>query len=152
LSDSPANPSSNIRLFNHLLGKCGVSVFAEPAKARKLRRGFPESLDGERVLLPTRDTVLRRSLEHWFDVHGVRTSVAAEFQDSVLTKTFGQTGLGLFFAPSAVEAEICRQFNVQAVGRLEDVTERFYAVSPERGIKHPAVELISRKARRELFV
>ncbi len=151
LSDSPASPSANIRVFNHLLGQCGVSVFGQPAKARALRRGFPQSLDGQRVLLPTRDTVLRRSLDLWFDAHHVHPIVAAEFQDSALTKTFGQTGLGIFFGPSAMEAEISRQFDVEAVGRLEDVTERFYAISPERKIKHPAVGEISKKARRELF-
>ena len=75
----------------------------------------------------------------------------AEFQDSVLTKTFGQAGLGLFFAPSAIEEEICRQFKVQVAGRLEDVIERFYAVSPESKIKHPDVEELTKEARRELF-
>jgi LysR family transcriptional activator of nhaA len=151
LSDTRANPSSNIRVFNHPLGQCGVSVFGAPKTARKVRRKFPDSLDGEKVLLPTRNTVLRRSLDQWFDDHDIRPAVVAEIQDSALTKTFGQAGVGLFFAPSAIEAEICRQFDVEAVGRLEEVTERFFAVSLERRIKHPAVGEISKEARRELF-
>ena len=151
LSDSPAHPASNIRVFNHPLGQCTVSVLAAPLQARRLRKGFPDSLNGEKVLLPTRNTVLRRSLDQWFDSEGIHPAVAAEFQDSALTKTFGQAGLGGFFAPSAIEDEICRQFKVQVVGRLEDVTESFYAVSPERRIKHPAVEELTKEARRELF-
>jgi LysR family transcriptional activator of nhaA len=34
---------------------------------------------------------------------------------------------------------------------LDDVTERFYAISPERKIKHPAVGAICSEARRALF-
>jgi len=151
LSDSPAHPASSIRVFNHLLGECEVSVLGQPETAKKLRRGFPKSLDGEKALLPTKQTVLRRALDQWFDTHDIHPMVVAEFQDSALTKTFGQAGLGLFFAPAAIEEEICRQFKVAAVGRLSNVTERFYAVSPERKIKHPAVEELTKEARRELF-
>ena len=152
LSDSPAHPSTSIRVFNHLLGQCAVSVFGTPPQARRLKKRFPDSLSGEKVLLPTRNTVLRRSLDQWFDSRDIHPSVAAEFQDSALTKTFGQAGLGAFFAPSAIEDEVCRQFKVQVVGRLEDVSEHFFAVSPERRIKHPAVEELTKEARRELFV
>jgi LysR family transcriptional activator of nhaA len=151
LSDSPAHPASSIRVFNHLLGECEISVFGTPDSAKALRRGFPKSLDGAKVLLPTRHAVLRRTLDQWFDTSGIHPYAVAEFQDSALTKTFGQAGLGLFFAPRAIEDEICRQFNVAVVGRLPDVTERFYAFSPERKIKHPAVDELTKEARRELF-
>jgi len=36
-------------------------------------------------------------------------------------------------------------------GRLDRVRERFYAVSVERRLKHPAVIAITESARRELF-
>ena len=151
LSDVPANPTSSIRVYNHLLGQCAVSVFGTPKQAKKLRNRFPSSLNGERVLLPTPGTVLRRSLEQWFHDQDIRPVVAAELQDSALTKTFGQAGFGVFFAPSAIEDEICRQFHVDVAGRAEEVTERFYAVTPERRINHPGVEEISKKARKDIF-
>jgi LysR family transcriptional activator of nhaA len=151
LSDSPANPTSSIRVFNHPLGECGVSVLGTRQTARKARRNFPQSLDGQRVLLPTRNTVLRRALDQWFAASDIQPEVVAEFQDSALAKTFGQAGLGLFFAPSAIEAEICRQFHVEPAGRLDDVRERFFAVSLERRIRHPAVGEISNQARHDLF-
>ena len=151
ISDAPASLSSNIRLYNHPLGQCGVSVFAATKRAPELRDGFPTSLVGEKVLLPTRDTVLRRSLDQWLDVHSINPSAVAEIQDSALTKTFAQAGLGLCFAPSAIEDQICQQYDLQAVGRLQGVKERFYAVSPERRIRHPAVTEICREARQKLF-
>jgi LysR family transcriptional activator of nhaA len=139
------------KLFERSGRNLVLSVLGAPKRARSVRRKFPNSLDGEKVLLPTRNAVLRRSLDQWFDDHDIHPAVVAEIQDSALTKTFGQAGVGLFFAPSAIEKEIRRQFDVEAVGRLDEVTERFYAVSLERRIKHPAVGEISKEARRELF-
>jgi LysR family transcriptional activator of nhaA len=64
---------------------------------------------------------------------------------------FGAEGLGVFAGPSIVEAEIERQYDVQAIGRAEEVRERFYAISVERRLKHPAVVAITDAARHELF-
>ena len=119
--------------------------------AKKYRKGFPQSLDGAPMLLPTENTALRRSMDQWFDSIGVRPDVRAEFEDSALLKVFGQEGIGIFGVPSAVENEVRRQFQVQIVGRVEDVKERFYAISAERKLKHPAVVAISEAARQSLF-
>jgi len=75
----------------------------------------------------------------------------SEFDDSALLKVFGQAGLGIFAAPSIIEAEIRRQFRVRRIGQTDDVRERFYAISVERKLKHPAVVAISESARRKLF-
>jgi LysR family transcriptional activator of nhaA len=44
-----------------------------------------------------------------------------------------------------------RQYGVQAIGRLDQVRERFYAISVERRLKHPAVLAISEAAKEKLF-
>jgi LysR family transcriptional activator of nhaA len=44
-----------------------------------------------------------------------------------------------------------KQYGVAVVGRLDRVRERFYAVSAERRLKHPAVIAITESARQELF-
>jgi LysR family transcriptional activator of nhaA len=90
-------------------------------------------------------------LDQWFDTQGIHPSVVGEFDDSALLKVFGQTGADLFAAPSVIEAEVRRQYGVQIIGRLEDVRERFYAISVERKLKHPAVVAISEAARQKLF-
>jgi len=53
LSDSPMPAAVRVRAFNHLLGECGVTVFAAPKLASTLRRRFPASLDGATWLLPS---------------------------------------------------------------------------------------------------
>lgn len=149
LTDAPVGPTARIRAFNHLLGSCGVTVFAAPALAAKHRKNFPRSLDDAPFLMPGENATLRRSLEQWLEREGIRPKVVGEFGDSALLKVFGQGGMGLFPAPSAMEQEVRRHYRVSVVGRLEQVVERFYAVSAERRLKHPAVLAISEAARQQ---
>lgn len=151
LSDIPATPTVRIRAFNHLLGECGVSFLATADLAAKYRRGFPASLDGAPLLLLTENTASRRSLDQWFDTQGIRPRIGGEFADTALLEAFGQAGRGVFAAPTAIEAEVRRQYGVQLVGRVESLRERFYAISVERKLKHPAVVAISEAARQKLF-
>ena len=150
LSDGPIDPAINVKAFSHLLGECGVILFGAPRLAAKYRAVFPRSLDGAPFLLPTSNTTARRSLDQWFESENIRPTIVAEFEDSALLKVFGQRGLGLFVAPSVISAEVQRQYDVKVVGRLEGVTERFYAISLDRKLKHPAVVAISDAARARL--
>ena len=151
LTDAPLPPTAPIRAYNHLLGECGATFFAAPALAEAYAPGFPASLQGAPVLLPAEGTTLRRSLVQWFGSVGVEPHVVAEVGDSALLKTFGQAGMGIFASPSAIEAEIRRQYGVAVVGRVEEIRERFYAISVERKLKHPAVVALSQMAREALF-
>lgn len=151
LSDAPVGAEVKVKAYSHLLGETPVAFFGTEALAAAHHRGFPRSLDGAPVLLPTEGSSLRRSLDQWFDTEGLRPRVAGEIEDRALLKVFGQAGVGLFPAPVAIEAEVRAQFGVKLVGRVDAVKERFYALSAERKLKHPAVVAISRAARRKLF-
>lgn len=151
LSDTPLTSSSNANIFNHLLGDSSVNVFASAELAAIYRPNFPRSLSGAPFLLPTNNTALRRSLDQWFDNENIRPKIKAEIEDSALIKTFGKGGMGLFVAPTIVEAEIKRQYMVETVGIIETVKERFYAITVRRQLKHPAVTAILDNARDNLF-
>ncbi len=151
LTDAPVSPATGVRAHSHLLGRCAVSVFAVPAAAGRYRRGFPRSLDGAPFLMPGPDTMLRRSLEYWFETAGIRPMAVGEFADSALLKVFGQNGLGLFACPSAVEPLVERRYAVRAVGRLPGLREEFYAISPDRRATHPGLAAITRTAREGLL-
>src|SRR5512145_35646 len=129
LTDRVAPPGVSVRAFNHLLGDCGVTLFAAPRRAARYRRGFPQSLDGAPFLLPGETGTLRRALEQWFEKQRIQPRIVGEFEDSALIKVFGQAGSGIFGAPSIVETSVRRQYGVLVVGRLERIRERFYAVS-----------------------
>ena len=152
LAEVPIARQASVKAFNHLLGESDVTFFAKAPLARRYRRRFPESLDGAPLLLPTENTLLRRDLDHWFIDRGVRPHIVAEFEDSALLKAFGSEGAGVFPAPSAIEAEVCDLYGVKAVGRTGAVVERFYAITVERRLRHPAARLIAERAKEGLFV
>ena len=151
IADAPVPSGSSVRAFNHLLGETEVSIFGAKSLATTFKKGFPKSLEGAPMLLPLESSPLRRSLNQWFDRHGVRPRVVAECEDSALLKVFGADGIGLFPAPRVIEDSVCRQYGVQVVGRAPEVKERLYAISVERRLKHPAVVAITDAARQELF-
>jgi len=146
LSDSPPPEEVKVKAFSHLVAECGVTFLAGPALAG-LKKGFPGSLAGAPVLLPSPGTALRHSLEGWFEACGVEPVVAGEFDDSALLKAFGARGMGFFAAPTRIENEVCAQFDVGVIGRTEEIRERFYAISVERRLRHPAVVAMAEAAR-----
>lgn len=150
LTDTPVGTRAPVRAFSHLLGESSVSLFAEPKLAEALRRGFPGSLSGAPMLLPI-DSNLRRGLSKWLAAQGVEPRIRGEFQDSALLTALGQAGEGVFAAPTVIEAEVVRQHRVAVISRLDDVRDRFYAVTVERRIEHAAVRAITSAARTEMF-
>ncbi len=151
ISDMPAPPDSRVKVFSHLLGESATSFFAAPALARRLRRGFPASLQQAPMLLPTATTALRRSLEQWFESVGIAPAIDGEFEDSALLKAFGESGRAAFPAPSVIANEVCRHYRVALIGRADAVRERYYALSAERRVTHPGVVALSAAARVDVF-
>ncbi len=66
-------------------------------------------------------------------------------------KAFGQAGVGIFSAPTVIEKEVQQQYNVEIIGRTEEIRESFYAISAERKLKHPAVVAVCHAARHDIF-
>jgi LysR family transcriptional activator of nhaA len=147
LTDSPAAPHVKVKAFSHLLGEYSITFFGKPEAAERLRKGFPNSLAETPILLPTENTMLRRTLDLWLEGSGIEPVVVGEFEDSALLMAFGQRGVGLFPAPSPIAREVERQYRVTAVGEVPSVRERLFAVSIERRIKHPAVAAVCDAAR-----
>ncbi len=151
LADAPVGPAVRVRAHNHLLGECAVSVLGADRLARIYKRGFPRSLDGAPFLLPRQHSALRLALDDWFEREGVRPHIVGEFDDSALMAALGQAGVGVFPAPSPIAREVCRQDNVRALGTIDSVRQRFYAITVDRKVKHPAVIAICEAAKRKLF-
>jgi LysR family transcriptional regulator, transcriptional activator of nhaA len=151
LSDTPLDSSSSVKAFNHKLGECGLTFFARGDIAKKLKRNFPASLSGHPMLLPTPSTAMRRIIDRWLDEQGIQPSITGEFDDSALMKVFGQAGGGVFPSPSAIEREVTNQYGVQPIGRIEHLRERYFAISVERKLRHPAIVAITASAKLDLF-
>ena len=151
LSDTPVSSAVSVKAFNHLLGESELSCFAAPRLARKYKKNFPHSLNNAPLLLPTPQYAIRQTIDGWLQQNGVIPLICGQFDDSALMKSFGQAGIGVFFMSSTIEEEICSNFNVKVIGRVHEVKQKFYAISAERKVKHPAVAAICDGARTALF-
>jgi len=150
ISDTPASPNLKMPAYSHPMGESGVTLFGTPKLAAQYRRGFPQSLHGAPILLPTPTAMLRRLVDQWLLQHQLHPAIIGEFDDSITLKVFGQDGYGVFPGATAMEHEICRQYQVRTIGHLDSLTAHFYAITVERRLKHPAVLAIVQAARREL--
>lgn len=144
LSDAPIGTAVQLEGVNHLLGESGISFFATKDLADKVRRGFPKSLNGTPMLLPSDHTQLRRSINLWLDKKRIYPIVAAEFDDTSMMLWFGREGAGVFPAPTIIEPVIKKEFEVKLVGRVPDIRERFYAITREKNPANLAVTAICR--------
>jgi LysR family transcriptional activator of nhaA len=147
LADRPIPATVSMRGSSHKLGECAVSFFATGKIRRNLKGVFPQCLDGAPILLPSSDNRLRSAIDQWLDKHRIRPRLIAEFDDSALMKAFGQKAAGIFVAPSAIKAEVERQYRVTAIGRVDEVKERFYAISAERRVADPVIATVVEAAR-----
>ena len=151
LSDIPLAPGIDVRAYNHVMGESSTTLFAAPVLHARLGADFPRSLNDAPFLMPSQAAAIRRSLELWLGQEGVRPKTVAEFEDGALMKVFGEAGRGVFPGPTIVRDHICKNYNVRVVGELKTVRERFYAISPERKIRHPGVARIVESAKSGIF-
>ena len=142
ISDRALAPGVAVKAYNHYLGECGVSFYSTNDTASSLKKGFPKTLDQYPFLICGDKSNQKIDLQSWFDDEKINPVIVAEFDDSALMKFFGQSGYGVFTTPSTIESHVTEQYGVSVIGRTEAVSERFYAISPERKIKHPAVKLL----------
>lgn len=140
LSDKPLPTGSRLKAYSHLVGQSGLSFFTHPELAQKLQQNFPYSLHQTPFFTAGKGSNQRLSVLSWFNELNITAKVIGEIDDSILTKYFGQAGYGVFCAPTIIENHVLEQFNVDLVGRTQDVIEHYYLISPERQVKHPAVQ------------
>lgn len=147
LADSAPPDSGSHRVYAHLLGESGLLLYGTRSLARKYRGQFPSSLSGAPVLLPTPQSSLRRQLDRWFVERELRVHVAGEFDDAGLMRVAGANGQGLLPVRAALRAEVEDAHAVEFVGPLDGLTERYYVLSVERRVRHPAVSALVERAR-----
>lgn len=152
LSDRAIPSGLSVKAFSHALGSSEIALFARKGLTRQYERNFPLSLDKAPILLPTMDNPIRRALDEWFDQQGISPTLVAEFEDSALMKAFGEAGNGIFPAPVAISDEVEQMYRCRLIGPAIAVEEKYYAISPERKLKHPAVLKIIETARSQLLL
>lgn len=151
VSDKPLPSELGIKGFSHFLGESPLAFYAHVDLATGLSVNFPDSLDGAPMLLPGQESAMRRSLERWLEKKRIQPRIRGEFDDTALIKAFAEQGLGVFPGPLVIEDEVASQLQVQRVGVVPEIRCRYYAISAQRQLTHPAVLAISESAQNKLF-
>jgi LysR family transcriptional activator of nhaA len=146
LSDRPAPPNPNIKLYSHAMGSTAVAWYGTAALVRSAMKGFPKSLTDVPLLLPTAHTAVRPRLDHWFEQRGIRPRIVGEFEDSALLKTFGASGMGVFPAADWVHDDLLAHYAVERLGPCDGVTEHLFAIGTEKKVQHPLVQSLLQPA------
>jgi LysR family transcriptional activator of nhaA len=113
---------------------------------QELRAGFPDSLDGAPVLLPTDDTAIRRTLDQWFERQKLRPLLVGEFEDYALLREFARAGNGLIPVPDVIGRHFREASGLEVLGPARPVEAEFFAVTLHREISHPAVAALRSRA------
>ena len=151
LSDTPPPEGLTSKAFGHLLGETKILIYGTPQLARRYRKNFPQSLAGPPMLMQAPGTTLRRLLERWLTENEVHVQVQGEFDDAAMMRTFGIHGRGLFPVRAALAAEVEDAHGAVLVGAIDDVRERYYAISSERRAHHAGVVALLASARKRLL-
>ncbi len=141
-ADTTSGASLASKAFNHLIMDCPITILGAEKYYQRYRKNFPRSLRGAPLLLPTVSSALRRAMDHWLSDMSMLPQIIGEFDDRALLEVFGESGLGLFPVPSLIAEALVKQLAVRKVGELKEIREKFYAITVERRITHPAVAAI----------
>jgi len=147
IADGPIPHRLGVKGYNHALGECGITFLAAPELAKTIGPDFPSNLTGKPFLMPSDLSLVQSQLLQWLDRYNIFPNIVGEFDDSALMKAFGQAGTGVFVVPSAIAKEVSSQYNVQVIGKTNEIKEQFYSITTERRLSNPALIAINETAR-----
>ncbi|MGB4709696.1 MAG: transcriptional activator NhaR [Fuerstiella sp.] len=150
-ADSPASPLVSVKAFNHALGECGIGIFGAPELCDQFGSNLPDSLDNAPFIMPAEGTLMRRSVDQWINEAKLYPDIVGEMDDTALMKVFAEAGVGFVPAPLAIADQLESQFGLRLLMQIPDAIERFYAITVQRRLEHPAVLAISQAAKDALF-
>lgn len=139
LADRPAPANPNLRLYSHAIGQSPMAWYGRPDLALQAASGFPRSLNGLPVLLPTQEASVRARLEQWLQDRELSPRIAGEFEDGALMASFAAAGLGVFADSALVQDKLRQRYGLQQIGLCEGVDEHFFAIGSEKKVTHPLV-------------
>lgn len=151
LSDCPIPPGRKVKAYSHKAIDSGLTFYIANNQSHLISGDFPQNLNQQKLLIPGEQSSLRLSLLSWLKDNDLHPEIVAEFDDSALTKLFGQAGYGIFCTPSMVENHVLKTYQVQVIGRTEEIKEQLYLITADRKFKHPALVAIKEKHDKSLL-
>ena len=109
-----------------------------------LKKNFPESLNSQKFVMPTSDSLVRQEVDSFFKLHKIMPDIIAEAQDVMVQKLIAVEGVGLTVVPRFAVQEFLEAKKLFLIGKLDNIFEDLFIVSASRRIENPiAAELMS---------
>jgi len=139
-------PPSTLKtvLFSRKTGRFAVHFVAAPSlkddfKPRKGLTGFP-------VLVPTRESALRRELDRWWADEGIKPDIRAEFDDSAAMCELAAAGIGAAPVLAPVLQDVKQRYGLAELPIRTGIHEELFVVTAERQFSHEGPRVIARAA------
>lgn len=144
LSNESAPASQRPVLFSRRVARYDVHFMAAASLAARYR---PRTgLDGFPVLLPTRESPLRRELDRWFADHGLRPQIRAEFDDAAAMCEMASAGAGAAPLPAPMLATVKDRYGLRRLPTRLGIREELFVATVERQFTHEGPRIIARAA------
>lgn len=129
-------------LHHKVISRHPIGIYGSP-RFKSLKKKFPESIQGQPMVLPTYDSQLRYDIDHWMSANGLNVELVAEIQDTALKKLMAVDGLALIPATAySVESQV-KNGELVLLGVLDKLFEEIFLLSVHRKISNPvAAELM----------
>lgn len=144
LVNEPPPAVMKTALFSRRAGRFGVSFVAAPALAKKFRPRC--GLDGFPVLVPTRESPLRRELDRWWADEGIRPDIRAEFDDAAAMCEMAADGAGAAPLPDPMLKPAAKRYGLRTLPLRTGIHEELFVVTAERQFAHEGVRILARVA------
>ncbi len=142
VSDRQVPPVLGVKANSQMIAESGFTFFAAKDRAVFFKNPFPQCLHEAPMILPGDKSMQKSLVLSWLHNQSIHPKVIAEFDDSALMKLFGRQGYGAFFSPTLIESFIQAQFDVEILGRTEEIKSQFFAITPQRRTIHPLTRIL----------
>ncbi len=136
LATSPVRADARNALDSHRISQQPVSIVGPPYwRGRNFR--FPDSLDQQPMLLPSRDSDVRAAFDLILSNAGVRPLILAEIDDMAMLRLLARDSIALTLVPPIVVRDELIAGQLVEVHSLAEITESFYAIVQQRRFPNP---------------
>jgi len=132
-------------LFSTMTGHYGVRFVASPALKKTYRAS--SGLSGFPVLLPTRESPLRRELDRWFAEKRMTPMIRAEFDDAAAMWEMAAAGAGATPVIEPVLPDVAARYGLIELPLKTGIHEELFIVTAERQFSHEGQQAMARLAR-----
>jgi len=142
-NEAPPAPLRGV-LFSTMTGRHGVRFVA----SKDLKKSYRPSsgLSDFPVLVPTRESPLRRELDRWWAESSTTPRIRAEFDDSAAMWEMAAAGTGAAPVIDPVFADVSARYGLVALPLKTGIHEELHVVTAERQFSHAGQRAVARLA------